>query len=304
MNHTVGFVGLGHMGKNMVIHLVEQGIDVAAYNRSKEKTEELAGSEPRVKAAYTIQELLQKLPQPRIVWLMLPNGKPIDEVLGQLMQNGLQKGDIVIDGGNTYYKDTVRRSHKLAENGITLIDCGTSGGLEGARNGGSLMLGGDETVVQNLDWLWQALAVKDGYGYFGPSGAGHYVKMIHNGIEYGIDESLGEGFELLNRGPYVLDLKKAASVFAHGSVIRGWLIELLKNALESDPKLDGFIGTIGGGETGTWAAEAAHEHGVSAPAIVDALAERKKSQTRPTFKGKVVSALRAGYGGHKEVHHD
>ena len=300
MNQTIGFIGLGHMGKNMVLRLVEGGIDVIAYNRTKEKTDELLKEQPKVKPAYTVRDLIQQLPIPRVIWLMIPNGKPVDEILQQLMSFGIQKGDIIIDGGNTYYKDTVRRSSEFAKQGITLVDCGVSGGLTGARNGASLMLGGDEQVIKQLDWLWKSLAVSDGYKYFGPSGAGHFVKMVHNGVEYGIDEALGEGFEILASGPYKLDLGGVAKVWAHGSVVRGWLVELLAKALEGDPMLDRLAGRVGGGETGKWALESAKEHNVAAPIIELSLATRKKSLTNPTFTGKVISALRAGYGGHEE----
>jgi len=300
MNHQIGFIGLGHMGKNMVLHCVEGGIDVVAYNRTREKTDELLKEQPKIKAAYTVGDLIKQLPTPRVIWIMVPNGAPVDEILQQLISSGIQKGDIVIDGGNTYYKDTVRRSSELAKIGISFIDCGTSGGLTGARNGASLMIGGDESVVKNLSWLWDALAVAGGWGYFGPAGAGHFVKMVHNGVEYGIDEALGEGFEILARGPYKLDLAKAATVWSHGSVVRSWLVEILRDALKEDSRLDTFTGHVGGGATGTWALEAAKEHSVSVPVIEHSLEFRKKSLTNPTFTGKVISALRAGYGGHKE----
>lgn len=300
MGHTIGFIGLGRMGKNMVLHLLESGIHVVAFNRTKEKAEALKTENPRVEVASTVEELVGKIPSPRIIWLMVPNGAPIDEMLEKLIQSGIQKGDIVIDGGNTYYKDTVRRSHELAKHGVFYVDCGTSGGLEGARNGACLMLGGEEPVVAGLNWLWEKAAVKDGFSYFGPSGAGHFVKMVHNGIEYGMNQAIGEGLEVLSKGPYVLDFARIAKTWSNGSVIRGWLIELLADALKKDPKLDTFSGHVGGGETGEWTKEAAKELGVAAPVLEDALAARKQSLTKPSFAGKVVSALRAGYGGHKE----
>jgi 6-phosphogluconate dehydrogenase len=307
MNHQVGFIGLGRMGQHMVLRLLEQGISVVGFNRTKTVTDKfVVHSSPftektsKFTPTYDLGEFLHQVKSPRIIFLMLPNGSPIDEVLDQLISFGLQKGDIVIDGGNTLYIDTVRRSAELAKKGIHLIDCGTSGGLSGARNGACLMLGGEEKIVKQLTWVWQALAVKDGFVYMGPSGAGHYVKMIHNGIEYGMDEAIGEGFELLYRGPYVLDLKKVADVYAHGSVIRSWLIDLLSNALNEDPKLDQFSGRVGGGETGTWAVTEAKKLHIETPVIEKSLVARKQSLTKPSFSGKVVSALRAGYGGHKE----
>ncbi len=339
MNRTIGFIGLGRMGKNMVLHLLEQGVDVVAYNRTKEVAEEFKSQNSKVKSGHpdsgnlaiasSIEDLVGQLQAPRVIWLMVPNGKPVDEVLQQLISFGIQTGDIVIDGGNTYYKDTVRRSTDLAKKGIHFIDCGTSGGLEGARTGACLMIGGVEGVVNQLRWLWNIVsgsssgattkspeafspneasaklgAKGDGeggaWGYFGLSGAGHYVKMIHNGIEYGMDQAIGEGFELLARGPYVLNLPAVAHTWVKGSVIRSWLVDLLAKALDEDPKLDRFSGRVGGGETGAWTTEAAKEFGVEDTVLEDALKAREKSRVKPTFAGKVVSALRRQYGGHEE----
>ncbi len=294
MAHQIGFIGLGKMGKNMVLHLLEQGVEVVAYNRTPLP-------DTPFPTVLTIKELVAQLPTPRVIWLMVPNGMPVDEMIDQLIAGGLSKGDTIIDGGNCYYKDSIRRAKTLIEKGINFIDCGTSGGLEGARNGACLMIGGDEKVVKNLSWLWtsasQGSALR-GWEYFGPSGAGHFVKMVHNGVEYGMNQAIGEGFEILSKGPYTLNNAKIAQNWTRGSVVRGWLMELLAKAMEKDPKLDTFEGKIGGGQTGGWAVEAAHEFGVDAIVLEDALKAREKSQTKPTFAGKVVSALRAGYGGH------
>lgn len=286
MTHQIGFIGLGRMGKNMVLRLREQGIDVVAYNRTP--TPEATVS--------TIDELLHKLVAPRVIFLMV-SAIAVDEVIAGLT---LTSGDTIIDGGNCYYKDTIRRAKDLETKSIHYIDCGTSGGLEGARLGACLMLGGEEDVVQDLSWLWEALAVQDGYTYFGPSGSGHFVKMVHNGVEYGMNQALGEGFEILSKGPYKLDFAKVAHNWSHGSVVRGWLVELLAKAFDGDPKLAAYSGKVGGGETGKWTVDTAKELGVDADVLKDAVAARKKSETKPTFAGKVVSALRAGYGGHKE----
>ncbi len=291
----LGFVGLGKMGRNMVLHLKEQGMEVVAYNRTPTE----------LSSVQSIPDFLTQLPPPaggpRVIWLMVAAGAPVDEVLDSLIASGLQKEDIVIDGGNSFYKDSIRRYDKLSKSSIHYIDCGTSGGLEGGRTGACLMLGGDETVVKNLSWLWEALAVKDGWAYFGASGAGHFVKMVHNGAEYGMDQAIGEGFEILARGPYTLDLQKVADVWNHGSVVRSWLIELLARALVKDPRLDTLTGAVGGGETGTWALATAKELGIDAKILEDAIAARKKSLTAPAFATKVVSALRKEYGGHKEA---
>jgi 6-phosphogluconate dehydrogenase len=300
MQKKLGFIGLGKMGANMASHLVEQGIEVVVYNRTYEKTQAFVKNTPGVSGAASLDELLASLPSSRVVWLMVPNGDPIDETLEALKKAGIAKGDIVIDGGNTYYKDTVRRSKELEAIGVEYVDCGTSGGLEGARKGACLMIGGKEEVVQKLTWLWDAAAIKDGWAHFGPSGAGNFVKMVHNGVEYGMNQALGEGFEILSKGPYELDFAKVAHNWSHGSVVRSWLVELLAKAFDADPTLSSYSGKVGGGETGKWTQEAAKELGVTAHVIEDSLVAREDSQTNPTFSGKVVSALRAGYGGHKE----
>lgn len=323
MAQQLGFIGLGKMGKNMVLNLLEHGVNVVGYNRTKEVTEEFNNSKNTIghfTPSFELHDLAKHLTPPRIVWLMVPNGAPVDDVISQLISAGLAAGDTIIDGGNCFYKDTVRRAKDLETKGIHYIDCGTSGGLEGARHGACLMLGGEEDIVQDLTWLWdtlsgqgdalsaqaglQDLALQDhalrSWTYFGPAGAGHFVKMVHNGVEYGMNQALGEGFEILSKGPYSMDFARVAHNWSHGSVIRGWLVELLAKAFDKDPKLDTFEGKVGGGETGKWTVDTAKELGVDATVLEDALKAREKSQTKPTFAGKVVSALRAGYGGHAE----
>ncbi len=287
MAHQIGFIGLGKMGKLIVAHLRAQGIDVVSYNRTPAPAASVS----------TVDELLKLQPPPRIIFLMVA-ATAVDEVLGQL---AVTQGDIVIDGGNTFYKDTVRRAESFKEKGIHYIDCGTSGGLEGAKNGACLMLGGEEEVVKNLSWLWDAIAIKNGWVYLGPSGAGHFVKMVHNGIEYGEVQAIGEGMEIIAKSPYHIDLTKLAQTWSHGSIVRGYLIELLTRALEQDPTLESFTGKIGGGETGGWTLAAAREFGVAAPILENSLAARQKSLGQPTTSSKVVSALRRQYGGHDEA---
>lgn len=290
MQHKLGFIGLGRMGANMVAHLLDQNIEVVAYNRTPKAFP--------FQTVPTIEEIMKHLSAPRVIWLMLPNGQPIDEVLGKL---SVSAGDTIIDGGNTYYKDTVQRADAFSAKGIHYIDCGTSGGLEGAQHGACLMLGGEEEVVKGLSWLWDAVAIKDGWVYVGPSGAGHFVKMVHNGIEYGMDQALGEGIEILSRGPYHIDLVAVTALWQKGSVIRSYLVELLGRALAKDPNLESFTGKIGGGETGGWTLAAAREFDVAAPVIENAIAARQKSLAAPTTSSKVVSALRRQYGGHEEA---
>lgn len=302
MIHQIGFIGLGRMGKNMVLRLIEQQVWVVGYNRTQGVTEGFVkeASSNYFFPAYEIASLVTKLQSPKVIFLMVPNGQPVDDMIAQLLAAGVSAGDTIIDGGNCFYKDSMRRHGELKAKGIHFIDCGTSGGLEGARNGACLMLGGDEEVINKLDWLWKSIATPDGYTYFGPAGAGHFVKMVHNGVEYGMNQAIGEGFEILEKGPYTLDFPKIAQNWSHGSVVRGWLIELLAKAMKSDPRLVEYEGKVGGGQTGTWTVEAAKEFGVEVSVLEDALKAREKSQAHPTFAGKVVSALRAGYGGHKE----
>lgn len=287
MKQSIGFIGLGKMGVNIVTHLQVQGIDVVAYNRTPKPES----------TVQTLPELVKKLIAPRVIFLMVPS-KAVDEVIGQLTLNN---GDTLIDGGNSFYKDSVRRSEELSKKGVHFVDCGTSGGLEGASTGACLMLGGDQEIVKNLSWLWDAMAIKNGWAYFGSAGAGHFVKMVHNGIEYGMDQAIGEGIEILAKAPYQLDLAKVADTWTKGSIVRSYLVELLARALQKDPILAGFTGHVGGGETGGWTLAAAREFGVDAPVIADALAARQRSLSTPSTSSKVVSALRKEYGGHEEV---
>ncbi len=305
---TLGFIGLGKMGQNLALHLLEQGVEVVVYNRTKEITEKFIGVAPQLStqikgkllASYTTVDFIKMLPAPRVIWLMVAAGAAIDELLEQLVAAGLTTGDVVIDGGNSFYKDSIRRAGSLATRGVIYLDCGTSGGLEGGRTGACLMLGGEEAAVGKLDWLWNAVAVPGGWAYFGGSGAGHFVKMVHNGVEYGMDQALGEGFEILAKGPYKLNLAAVADNWAHGSVVRGWLVELVARALAKDPELAGLTGVIGGGETGKWALSVATELGVGAPVLEQSLASREKSKNQQSLTTKIVSALRREYGGHPE----
>jgi 6-phosphogluconate dehydrogenase len=306
----IGFIGLGRMGKNMAIRLVEQGVQVVVWNRSREKINELfkelgirnleLGEKKGIFSAGTITELLAKLPKPRILWLMVSHGQPVDEVISDLKKQGLEKGDIVIDGGNSYFKDSVRRYNELKKAGIHFLDVGTSGGLEGARNGACVMVGGDRDIFEKLKPIFETISTDGGYAYFGPAGAGHFVKMVHNGVEYGMLQAIGEGFEILEKGPYKLNLHKIADNWTKGSVVRGWLMDLLTKALSQDPRLENFKGSVGGGSTGEWTVKTATEEGVYAPIIEKSLEARIASQKKPTFAGKVISALRFGFGGHKE----
>lgn len=295
----IGFIGLGRMGYNMVLNLKDHKIDVVAYDRNPEHVREV--KKKKIEGANSIQELIKKLPKQKIVWIMITAGSPVDSVIGQLLPH-LNKNDIVIDGGNSFYKDSIRRYNSLKARGIHFLDIGTSGGLSGARYGACLTIGGDKEIFKKVEKVCKAISVKDGYAYVGPSGAGHFVKMVHNGIEYSLLQAYGEGFELLMKGPYKnLDFEKISKTWKHGSIIRSYLMELAETAFRKDSKLDKIEGVVGGGETGRWTVETANEFGVDAGTIKLALDERAKSKQNPRFAGKVVAALRNEFGGHEIV---
>lgn len=295
----IGFIGLGRMGFNIVLDIHDKKIPVVAYNRSKEPVNEI--KKHGVDVAYSIEELINKLPRQKIIWLMVTAGKPVDAVIKELLPY-LNKSDIIIDGGNSFYKDSIRRYKFLKGKKIDFMDIGTSGGLKGARHGACLTIGGDKKIFKKIEWLCKKIAVKNGYAYVGNAGAGHFVKMVHNGIEYALLQAYGDGYELLFKGPYKnLDFKKISETWLNGSVIRSWLVELAIDAFKKDPKLSRIEGIIGGGETGEWAVNTAKEHKVPFESVKLALKLRKQSRKSPSFAGKVVAALRNEFGGHEVV---
>ena len=295
----IGFIGLGRMGFNMVLNLKDHKIGVVAYNRNPEPLKEI--KKKKVEVAFSVKELIERLPKQKIIWIMVTAGKPVDSVIEDILPY-LNKNDIVIDGGNSFYKDSVRRYDYLKNKKINFLDIGTSGGLSGARYGACLTIGGDQEIFKKVEPVCKAISVKDGYAYVGPSGAGHFVKMVHNGIEYSLLQAYGEGFELLFKGPYKnLDFEKISKTWKNGSIIRSYLIELAETAFKKDSKLDKIEGVVGGGETGQWTVETANEFRVDAGTIKLALGERKKSRSNPRFAGKVVAALRNEFGGHEIV---
>lgn len=296
----IGFIGLGRMGMNMVYNLKDKGVEVIAYNRSPEPMEEV--KKKGVKGVNSIKELVETLPKPRVMLIMVTAGKPVDLVVEELLKY-VQKDDIIVDCGNSFYKDSIRRNNELGKKGLYYLDCGTSGGLSGARYGACLTIGGDEKIFKKLEELFRKMAAKDGYAYVGQSGAGHFVKVTHNGIEYALLQAYGEGFEILKRGPYKLDFEEIAKVWSHGSIIRSYLTELATEAFRKDPHLDKIEGIVGGGETGKWTIDTAKEIGANAEIIKTALELRIKTRTNPTFAGKVVAALRNEFGGHEIVKH-
>lgn len=292
----IGLIGLGRMGYNLALNFRDHSIEVIAYNRSKEKVEKIM-KEEGVKGAFTLEELVEQLDKPRILWMMIPAGKPVDDMIEQVVPL-LEPGDILIDGGNSNYKDTLRRAQQLKEKGIHFVDVGTSGGVSGARHGACMMIGAPDDVFQLLEPIFKAVNVENGYLHCGPVGSGHFVKMVHNGIEYGMLQAIAEGFEILEASQFDFDLEQIARVWNHGSVIRGWLMELTQNAFRKDPKLESIRGVIDHSGEGLWTAQEALELGVPAPIITTSLMVRFRSQQDDSFAGKVVAALRNEFGGH------
>ena len=291
----IGFIGLGRMGMNMVMRLLSKH-QVVAYDLSHERVAEVSGR--GAIPAYSLRELAEKLSPPRAVWMMIPAGKPVEESVEGLKPL-LSEGDVLIDGGNSFYKDSVRRAEELREKGIGYLDIGISGGIEGAERGLSLTVGGDCEGFQRLEPVLRDLAAPDGLFYCGSSGAGHYVKMVHNGVEYALLQAYGEGFEMLRSGPYQLDLARVARTWNSGSVIRSWLLEKASKVFEEDSGLEELVGEVGGGETGRWMVEEALEREVPTPVIGAALLMRYRSRQSDSFAGRVVAALRREFGGHE-----
>ncbi len=248
--------------------------------------------------AASLADLAGKVPVPRVIWVMVPAGEPVDAVLRDLVPH-LAPGDVVIDGGNSFYRDSVRRGEELESRGIHFLDSGTSGGIEGAKSGLCLMVGGKPEAFALAEPLFAAIAQKDGYAHVGPRGAGHFIKMVHNAIEYGQLQAMAEGFELLEEGPYDVDLAQVANLWNHGGVVRSWLMELAARAFEQEPHLTSLSGRVGGGSTGSWAIEEAWKVGVPMPAISASYMARLRSRQDDTFSGKVIAALRWQFGRHE-----
>lgn len=293
----IGMIGLGRMGMNMARRLLQRGHQVVAFNRTSRKTDELAGE--GAEAAYSLSEMVEKLTAPRVVWMMLPAGPAVDDHLFRLKEI-LSPGDIVIDGGNTYYKDDIRRAESLAEKEILFMDVGVSGGIWGLEVGYCMMIGGSRETCRYIEPALQSLAPEEGYLYCGPIGAGHFVKMVHNGIEYGMMQAYGEGFQILEASPYAegLNYAELAHLWNRGSVVRSWLLELAEAAFSKDRKLSDIRGYVEDSGEGRWTVNQAIETGVSAPVITLSLMNRFRSRDADSFSDKVVAALRKEFGGH------
>jgi 6-phosphogluconate dehydrogenase len=282
----LGMVGLGRMGSGMTERLRQAGHDVRTYDPNVEST------------AASLAELAQQLDPPRHVWLMIPAGEVTENAFRELL-GSLEQGDAIVDGGNSNFRDSQRRSAEAAEHGIHFLDAGVSGGIWGLREGFALMVGGDPDPVGRLRPVFEALAPPDGgFGHVGPSGAGHFVKMVHNGIEYGLMQSYAEGFELMSASEFQLDLGAVAELWRHGSVVRSWLLDLLARAFEQNPKLDGIRGYVDDSGEGRWTVDEAVRTAVPLPAITAALYARFASRQEESFAAKVNAALREQFGGH------
>ena len=282
----LGIVGLGRMGDGMRERLRRAGHEVVGYDLN-----------PDVSDAASLEELVDALPAPRVVWLMVPAGDPTEQVVERVGAL-LAEGDVVVDGGNSLYKDSIRRGKLLAERGVRFVDAGTSGGIWGLRVGFCLMVGGDPDAVAVVEPALAALAPEDGYAHVGPSGAGHYTKMVHNGIEYGMMQAYAEGFDLLKAYDDELDLHQIADLWQHGSVVRSWLLELAERALADDPRLDRLQPYVEDSGEGRWTAIEAVERGVPASVITDALYARFASRDERSFALRMLAALRNEFGGH------
>ncbi len=291
----LGFIGLGRMGLNMTRRLIQGGHKVVAYDRGAAPIEQArdAGATP----ARTLAELVAALTPPRALWAMIPAGAPVDELLDTL-EPLLARGDVVVDGGNSNYKDSRRRHERLAVRGLSFVDAGTSGGIWGLENGFCLMVGGDPAAIARLRPALETLAPPQGWMHVGPSGAGHFSKMIHNGIEYGMMQSYGEGFELLKASDYDYDLAAIAKLWNRGSVVRSWLLELAERAFEKDPGLEKLRGWVDDSGEGRWTVQEAIDRAVPAEVLTLALMARFRSRQSDSFRDKVLAALRNEFGGH------
>jgi 6-phosphogluconate dehydrogenase len=291
----LGMIGLGRMGANMTERLVLGGHRVISYDRSAEAIQRAV--DKGAVGAHSLADFVKQLSLPRVIWLMVPSGDPVDQTIEQLLPN-LTKGDILIDGGNSNYKDSIRRAERLAAQGMHFVDAGTSGGVWGLQNGYCMMVGGEKVIVDRLAPIFTTLAPKDGFLHAGPNGAGHFVKMIHNGIEYGMMQAYGEGFELLKASQFDLDLAKVSHLWNQGSVVRSWLLELAENAFAKDAKLDSIKGYVEDSGEGRWTVAEAIEKSVPAPVLMLSLFARFASRQEDSFSAKVVAALRNEFGGH------
>jgi 6-phosphogluconate dehydrogenase len=297
----LAMIGLGRMGGNMVERLMRHGHELVVFDRSAEtvaKYETLGAT-----SAGDLANLVKSLRVPRIIWIMVPAGDPVDQTIASLTPM-LAPGDMIIDGGNSNFHDTIRRGHELAQSKLELIDSGTSGGIWGLENGYCLMVGGSDAAVKHCEPIFTALAPENGYAHVGPTGSGHYVKMVHNGIEYGLLQAYAEGYEILHASKTFpnLDLEQISEVWQHGSVVRSWLNELAASAFARDASLAAVKGWVADSGEGRWTVQEAIDLDVPAPVITQSLMARFRSRQTDSFGAKVIAALRNEFGGHEVKH--
>lgn len=290
----VGLIGLGKMGLNLGKNLIDHKHDVVAFDLNTNAVEEIMkyGAE----GTSSLQDLVQSIEKPRVFWIMVPHSV-VDSVISEITPF-LSEGDIVVEAGNSHYKESIRRYNQLKEVGVSFMDAGTSGGMEGARDGACYMIGGDPEAWSIVEPIFRDTAVENGYLYAGKAGSGHFLKMIHNGIEYGMMAAIGEGFEVLEKSEFDFDYEKVAKVWNNGSVIRSWLMELTEHAFSKDAKLDEIKGIMHSSGEGKWTVETALDLQAATPVIAMSLLMRYRSLDNDTFTGKVVAALRNEFGGH------
>ena len=294
----MGMIGLGRMGSNMVRRLLAGSHRLVVYDPVSQAVEAIV--EQGAVGAASIADMAGKLSQPRAIWLMVPSGEPTESTINAIAAE-LSPGDIIIDGGNSYYKDSMRRAATLAEKGLLFLDAGTSGGIWGLKEGYCLMVGGDQKAYRQIEPIIQTLAPSSGHGYghVGPSGAGHFVKMVHNGIEYGLMQAYAEGFELMRaKQDFALDLPLVAEIWRHGSVVRSWLLDLVAAALEKEPDLDSIQAYVEDSGEGRWTVQESIDLDVPVPVIAQALQARFRSRQEQPFSAKLLAALRQQFGGH------
>ena len=291
----LGMIGLGRMGANMTERLVLGGHRVISYDRSPEAIQRVV--DKGALGAHSLADFVQQLSSPRAIWLMVPSGEPVDSTIAQLLPN-LSEADVLLDGGNSNYHDSLRRADKLKALNIHFVDVGTSGGVWGLTVGYCMMIGGDPEPVERLTPIFKTLAPQDGFLHVGPTGAGHFAKMIHNGVEYGMLQAYGEGFELLKASQFGFDLAKISHLWNQGGVVRSWLLELAEDAFHKDPQLASIKGYVDDSGEGRWAVQEAIDKSVPAPVLMASLFARFASRQENSFSAKVIAALRNEFGGH------
>ena len=291
----LGLIGLGKMGGFMTERLLNDKHEVVVFDLNSDTVNNSV--KKGAIGSKSIEELVSKLEKPRIVWIMVPSGKPVDETIDKLTKV-MENGDIIIDGGNSHYKDSVVRGKALAEKGFNFLDAGISGGIWGLKIGYCTMVGGDEKIFKHCEPIFKTLAPPNGYKYIGKSGAGHFVKMVHNGIEYGLMEAYAEGFEIMHASDYNVDLAGVANLWGQGSVVRSWLLELLADALKPDKDLSAIKDYVADSGEGRWTVDEAIDRNIPAPVITQSLLVRLRSRQEESYGAKILAALRNEFGGH------